>query len=270
MLVPSHPVAFSVALAVAGVGTSASLAGCTDGRQTLEEDGVSVELVRINYNNSYVVRSGEARILIDSGLERDAALLQKRLEEADVPVTDLDAVVVTHGHADHAGGALAFRTGAGLPVYLGAGDEDLLAAGGADTLCPTDDFARDRMGQDGGERFVPFDADEILDDADDLARLTGLDGTLAFGPSHTDGSVSVVVGPFAFVGDLFRGDIFAADARVHFYICDLDQNRADIRRLLEEHPEVTTFLPGHFGPLSRETVVDLVENRWPEPEDDQG
>ena len=49
---------------------------------------------------------------------------------------------------------------------------------------------------------------------------------------------------------------------MHFYICDLDANRADIEDLLAAHPNVTTIFAGHFGPLSRSDVESLL-SRWP-------
>jgi hypothetical protein len=40
-------------------------------------------------------------------------------------------------------------------------------------------------------------------------------------------------------------------------MCDLAGNRQDIVALLEQRPaQATLFFPGHFGPLTREAVLE--------------
>lgn len=50
--------------------------------------------------NSAILRAGETHVLIDAGLPIDD--MEKRLEEARIPVSKLDHIVLTHGHLDHA------------------------------------------------------------------------------------------------------------------------------------------------------------------------
>ncbi len=60
---------------------------------------------------SYLVRAGGRRVLFDSGLsggKRDSALA-RNARLLGVPLADLDAVVISHLHADHVGGVAAMR-----------------------------------------------------------------------------------------------------------------------------------------------------------------
>ena len=44
--------------------------------------------------------------------------------------------------------------------------------------------------------------------------------------------------------------------RAHFYMCDVEKNRRDVRGLVEGLPPgPASFFVGHFGPLSREQVA---------------
>ena len=68
-------------------------------------------------NVGLVVQDGKG-LLIDAGLDKDAARRILRIAgEMDVI---LEAVFITHAHADHFGGAHAIRRRAGVPVYAPA------------------------------------------------------------------------------------------------------------------------------------------------------
>lgn len=235
------------------------LSGCANTTAEERWDGITVHTLRLSYNNTFVVQQGERALLIDSGLERDAAALEEALRGVGVDPAALGGILLTHGHADHAGGARRFQQRWGVPVVAGAGDASLLARGENDPLCPTSDRARDRLEADQRERFTPLQADRLLEEDLPLEELGGPPGRVLLLPGHTEGSLVVVLGEVAFVGDLLRGAIVGSSAEAHFYMCDLEDNRSKIQRLLRAHPDVKRFYTGHFGPVSREAVTAYLE-----------
>lgn len=60
---------------------------------------------------SYLVRADGTRVLFDSGLSggRPESALARNARVLDVPLGDLDAVVISHLHLDHVGGMRAMR-----------------------------------------------------------------------------------------------------------------------------------------------------------------
>ena len=62
--------------------------------------------------NSALVRAGDTHVLLDAGLPLPE--LEARLEDARVPISRIDHIVLTHGHLDHAraAGSLAKKAGA--------------------------------------------------------------------------------------------------------------------------------------------------------------
>lgn len=240
------------------------LTACAAGQTTRQLGGdVQVRTLRHSWTNAHLVTHGAAAFLVDAGLERDAPALDADLRAAGIDPAALSLIVLTHGHADHAGGAGWFQRRYGTRVVLGRGDEALTAAGHNDPLCPTNDDARDRLEADSAETFTPFAPTVVVDEALDLEALTGVSARAVRLPGHTGGSLVVLLPDAALVGDLFRGDVFTSATRTHFYMCDLDDNRRDVTALLEQlAPKAAVFFPGHFGPLERSSV----ERAFPHPE----
>ena len=71
-----------------------------------------------NGNSVYVEADG-TRLLIDAGISGLQA--QKRLAEHDIPIHSLDAVLISHDHADHSRSAGIYHRKFGVPVYMTAG-----------------------------------------------------------------------------------------------------------------------------------------------------
>jgi phosphoribosyl 1,2-cyclic phosphodiesterase len=73
--------------------------------------------------NALVVEAGDGwaltRVLVDNGF--NLRQLGRRLARVGLGLRDLDAVVVTHEHADHVGGVARFARRTGLPVYCSQG-----------------------------------------------------------------------------------------------------------------------------------------------------
>lgn len=65
--------------------------------------------------NSMVVEGGETKVLIDAGLS--AKKIEQLLGERDVKCAELEAIFVTHEHADHIKGLGALARKYDLPVY---------------------------------------------------------------------------------------------------------------------------------------------------------
>lgn len=130
---------------------------------------------------AYVVETSKGLVLVDSGLDNEAKLLRSQMAELGLDWKRVRAVLLTHVHGDHSGGAEWLRDATGAKIYAGEGDVAALQNGKSreaffstyympdTTLHPT-------------TIDVPLKGEEILDFGD--VRIT----CLAM-PGHTPGSV---------------------------------------------------------------------------------
>ncbi len=238
---------------------TALASGCA-GASTVSRGPLTVHTFTRDSTHAHVLVQGESMIMIDSGYEVNAAALADDLRAAGLDPAKLKAIVVTHGHSDHAGGASYFQQQLHVPVIAGAGDEAMLKSGTNEPLCPTGLLGSLRRSGDQAGTYSPTTVDTLVSAPLELRETTGVDARVVPLPGHTRGSLVVVAGDLAFVGDLFRGSLVGSSAATHLYMCDLEANKRDVATLLRElAPSAELFFPGHFGPVSRAAVADHFE-----------
>jgi hydroxyacylglutathione hydrolase len=139
-----------------------------------------------HHSNSYLLRGtdGERCVVIDPGL--DPAALQAAIAECGwLPA----AVLCTHGHFDHVGGAAWLQAQYGLPVLLHAADFKLARM--ANFL-----MAAFKMPQ-----RIELPRFTALGDEGAVHCIAGLNLKVHTLPGHTPGSVGLAVGGLLFSGD---------------------------------------------------------------------
>ncbi len=170
-------------------------------------------------------QSGEA-LIVDPGAE--AERLASALEEKQChPV----AILLTHGHFDHAGAALPLAERYEIPVFAHEAEQKTL-----------DDPQFNLSGMIGGEG-VRYFADVYVRDMQEI-RLAGFSIRVLFTPGHTEGGCCyylpyedvVFSGDSLFCGSVGRTDFPGGSASV------LVQS---VRDKLLTLPDNTLVLPGH-------------------------
>jgi phosphoribosyl 1,2-cyclic phosphodiesterase len=72
--------------------------------------------------NAVLIASKETNVLVDAGLS--AREILRRLAAVNVSPDDLDAVLITHEHTDHAGGLRVLMRSIGCPVFMSGKTEE--------------------------------------------------------------------------------------------------------------------------------------------------
>ncbi len=235
-----------------------SLYGCGSAPPQQPAGQSSVTTLTVSLANIHIVDAYGKRLMIDSGKHGDEAQLLAAMAAAGIAPQSIDYLIITHGHTDHAGGARYFKEHFGIPIIAGRGDQAMLAAGRNGPLCSTGLVASVLKPSIERESYPPVVADIWVDEQFDLATL-GVNGRIVSVPSHTPGSIAVIINDKGWVGDLVRGGLISKSTPArHFYMCDLQRNDRDIEALLGNET-VKTWYTGHMGPLSAQAVREKMQ-----------
>ena len=211
----------------------------------MERVADGVHRVAQGYVNAYLVDGDAGVVLVDTGLPRRHGAVESALGEIGRTPSDVVAILLTHAHADHTGGAARLAASTGAPVIASTGDAPAVCG---DAPVPPPPI----MG--GWLRFlaplVPRAEPVAVDHAVDESHGDGLPGDLAVleTPGHTPGHVCYLLdraGGILFVGDA----AVAKDGAVGsgFMNRATPTWQASIDHLA--HQDFETALFGHSGPI---------------------
>lgn len=200
--------------------------------------------------NTYVVAAERGGLCVIVDAPPDPASVVALVGEHDLTPT---ALLITHGHVDHAGGSGAVVAQTGVTAFAHPDDDWL-------TMDPMTQV-RALFGDVVGD-FAPPEEHVDLEDGQVL-RLADLSVEVLHTPGHTPGHCCFRIGDALFSGDqLFAGSIGRTDLPGGDYDTLMESMRSHILTL----PDDTEVLPGH-GPrttLARERrsnpfLQDLIE-----------
>lgn len=191
---------------------------------------VTVHALRAPTWNAFVLEGAEGAVLFDTGSEKDLPLLRDGLEQAGFAQNALSAVVLSHAHFDHAGGARALADDGAGPLVVHEGDADLVRdglSGPAPVVALEGHLVKPLL----DETYAPAFPDVELRAGADLDGY-GVRASLVPVPGHTPGSIACVLeGGDAFIGDLVRTD--GDRAVTHLFSDDPAADRRNVGRLLD-------------------------------------
>ncbi|WP_251029191.1 MULTISPECIES: MBL fold metallo-hydrolase [unclassified Bacillus (in: firmicutes)] len=206
--------------------------------------------------NAHLLIGTEGCVLVDAGIPGSEQKIARALTKEKLTFKDINLIIITHAHVDHAGSAARLRDLTGAPILAHEGDAKHYSREDEMTYCATGRFAR-LFFKTGFilQSYEGFTPDLLVStkQAFDLGRF-GLPGSATHTPGHTSGSISVELdSKEAMVGDLLASGILLGGI--------IRKNHA-IRPPFEDDPHRVaeqllrlistghrTFYLGHGGPL---------------------
>jgi hydroxyacylglutathione hydrolase len=199
---------------------------------------IVLDVIRIPMGmvSAFLVR-GDRIILVDTGVPSTVKRIRKVMDANGIKPSDVSLIILTHGHADHAGGAGAAKELTGARIAMHKDCASLLRQGKLPEAKPRTlmawvlDKLFGRM-----VKVAPVEPDIIIEDELDL-RPFGVKGKVISTPGHTIGCVSVLLdNSQALVGDLLMGKNKGLKAALPLFLRDLAKLKKSLARVLEAGP----------------------------------
>jgi glyoxylase-like metal-dependent hydrolase (beta-lactamase superfamily II) len=198
---------------------------------------------------AYAVETSDGLVLIDSGLEADAARIREQLRTLHLDIHQLRAILLTHSHADHSQGAQYLRARTGAKVYAGRGDCQQLRDGS-----PPEAFFSVLLPDLGAHPTavdVELAGEETLDFGDTKFQAIAT-------PGHTPGSVCYLLERPG-LRALFTGDVV-----LHLGASGKDPQMAPQTAMLGTY---STYLAPRYGGNAEDYLASLKRLRSLPPPD---
>ncbi len=190
--------------------------------------------------NAFLIQSRLGYILVDTGIPFQEKRILRALIDLDLKLTDIHAIILTHGHLDHIGCLAQVQKQTGASVICHRSLESTLKIGGYEQAIPRVwiwKVFNPLVSAVLGKRMKPVEPQQVVEDCLDL-REFGLNGVILHTPGHSPGSCSLLLeNGIYFIGDLLRGrspGIFDTGLFYH----DRDQILASLEKIASRQPRL--------------------------------
>lgn len=219
---------------------------------------LAIHPIRMGLDRCYVVQS-QGTIMIDGGFPKEARAFRQAISKARIHPSEIQLLVLTHGHFDHVGSARDIKETTGARIAVHHADQEWVER--AQLVWPPavttwGHFVRAVLKPLTPLlfRFPATQVDVVLGDEGLSLAEYGIPGRVIHTPGHTAGSVSVLLETGdALVGCMAHsGFPFRLSPGLPIFAEDLEKLRKSWKLLLDQGAK--TIYPAHGEPFSADII----------------
>jgi len=219
-------------------------------------------LEKLRGANSYLIAPDKEMVLLDAGMAGDVDSIVSQIESAGYSISALQAIIITHAHGDHMGGAAELAANSGAEVM--AHRLEVPYVEGRETL-PAGSILKSAVRW--MDRLLSGRRGEIsvagaLDDGDCLDYLGGL--KVIHAPGHTPGSICLYQEQkkILFCSDLlFNGNLFTGRGGLMYAprLFSVDPEEVETSAHKLGSLQINALCMGHGEPIVIENSIRMGE-----------
>ncbi len=192
--------------------------------------------------NVFLIHDGDQAVIIDAGAGVDVTPILAEIDRSGIPREAVDRLLLTHAHADHAGGASGLREALGVEVWASPEAAEWVRAG--DEVAVSFDRAREPGGYPDHYVFQDCPVAGSFGEGDRIS-VGSLEIEVIETPGHCRGHLSYLLHRPGGT-DLFCGDAAFARGRIllqNIWDCTVVDSCESVRKLARRKPD--GLYPGH-------------------------
>ncbi len=209
--------------------------------------------------NTHLITNERGVYIVDAGMPHQARRIIGKVRQLGYAPNDVRLILITHGHIDHAGSAVALKHLTGAPIAMHRGDVRLTTTPSL-KIPPGRNATTEIIGRlmrTFGwvmplETFAP---DILLEEGQSLHEF-GLDARIVHTPGHTLGSITLITNE----GAAFVGDAILNLVRVSFPLFWEDAKAAYESACKIRSLEPRVCYPAHGRAFDLNALEEFVEN----------
>ncbi|MFC2022868.1 MBL fold metallo-hydrolase [Chloroflexota bacterium] len=223
--------------------------------KNLSQEIMTINLLlpfRLGSVNCYLLKTGTRYLLIDTGVSKKCAELQKELKNAGCKPGNLKLIVLTHGDFDHTGNAAYISKKFGAKIAMHYDDSGMVERGNMFWNRKKGNIflrmlTKILFGFSKSKRFKP---DIYFNEGFSFSEY-GFDAKAIHIPGHSKGSIGVMTTS----GDLFCGDLFENidKPKLNSIMDDLETAKKSVEIFADL--KVNTVYPGHGKQFEMEMFI---------------
>ena len=137
----------------------------------VKNQDIKITQLSVDFANIYIIERDDKILMIDSGNPGHEKRVEALLSKQGIKPSEIDYLILTHGHLDHSGTASYFRQHYGIKTIGHICDHDSFSLGERDDTCPTNSMAVFLKSLKSQVKITPFTVYNLIDTEIDLASL---------------------------------------------------------------------------------------------------
>ena len=207
--------------------------------------------------NAVLISSGSTNVLVDAGMS--AREILRRLAEMGVAQDDLDGVVITHEHSDHAGGLRVLLGALDCPVYISRATEDAFYDTRAGGQNGDSESAKRRSALKNKTEEIESNREFRIGDIDFEPFCVPHDAADNFGfVARHDGIRVATLMDFGHISELIKEKLKGCDA----IVVESNHSRDMLRACSVYTWDLKQRIMSRTGHLSNEDLSDWLQNEF--------